>query len=451
MFSSCPFCHIDIPFPELEWHVNNHLVEDELEKDVELAQQIALAPPSPRLMDEPMNYAESSDIFSIKNPESSTSSFNYISPDYREILDQEKISCLVGLQIKSTFYNIEGGLMALLRRCLELEKGNSRTVISGYIDHYQSIKSEDSGFGCGWRNIQMLSSHLLMQRQEARDVMFGGSGFVPDIPSLQRWLEIAWERGFDQIGSDSFNHKIYGSRKWIGTTECATLFRSFGLRARIVDFDATSYAIREQAMQLNNGQCRGKSKVKQVYGPMDKFLYRKKYDNFQMDPFSCENSHQGHRDLASLPQNSSILTDHDSFNKYKGKINGHQVLVDWVWNYFTSEVCGRLDDFQRFLISDKTPLYFQHHGHSRTIIGIQIQKGMHGSQDRYSLLILDPGQRTADLERSLRDGNGWQKLIKRGVHTLKKPQYQLCYVDPGIARGKEIEQLKIIDSILVES
>lgn len=82
----------------------------------------------------------------------------------------------------------------------------------------------------------MLISHLLMQRQEAKEVLFGDSRFVPDIASLQRWLEIAWERDFDALGYDHFNQNIYGSRKWIGTTESAALFRSFGLRARIVDF-----------------------------------------------------------------------------------------------------------------------------------------------------------------------------------------------------------------------
>jgi zinc finger-containing ubiquitin peptidase 1 len=36
------------------------------------------------------------------------------------------------------------------------------------------------------------------------------------------------------------------------------------------------------------------------------------------------------------------------------------------------------------------PLYFQHDGHSRTIVGIQMQKGFHGTEDRFFLLIFDP-------------------------------------------------------------
>lgn len=302
--------------------------------------------------------------------------------------------------------------MPLLRRCLEYEKRNFKSVISGYIDHYQSIELEDYGWGCGWRNIQMLSSHLLMQRKDARDVLFGGSGFVPEISSLQRWLEVAWERGFDLPGSHSFNKQVFGSKKWIGTTECAALFRSFGLRARVVDFDSLPSS--------NSGNYGCKEVQKKVYGPMDKFL------------LPCQSD-----------QLKSIL-DHESSNR--GNTTGHQVLMEWVWNYFTHGTGCRLDDLQNVLISPKTPLYFQHDGHSRTIVGINVQMSVKGSQERYSLLILDPGQKTKDLETTLRDNNGWQKLIKRGVHTLKKPQYQLCYIDPGISCKEELEDLKTIHS-----
>ncbi|RLN09987.1 hypothetical protein C2845_PM11G11910 [Panicum miliaceum] len=55
--------------------------------------------------------------------------------------------------------------------------------------------------------------------------------------------------------------------------------------------------------------------------------------------------------------------------------------------------------------------------------------------------------RTADLERTLRSKKGWQSLVKRGVHTLRKPQYQVCFVDSGIANSEEMEQLKTIDRL----
>lgn len=69
-----------------------------------------------------------------------------------------------------------------------------------------------------------------------REALFGGGGFVPDIPWLQAWLESAWRRGFDMQGSDQLGGGVQGTHAWIGTTEAAALLRQFGLRARVVDF-----------------------------------------------------------------------------------------------------------------------------------------------------------------------------------------------------------------------
>ncbi|KAJ0968608.1 hypothetical protein J5N97_025525 [Dioscorea zingiberensis] len=452
MLSSCPICSTCFPtLSDLEWHVNNHFVESEFERDVELAQQIALAPPSPVHVAsssvEEMNFVEPTDVHLGVIPESSTSRLN--PPDYEKPLHlQTGKSSLVSFQTKSIFYKIEGGLMTLLRRCLELEKCSSRSIITGHVDHYQCLKAEDLGWGCGWRNIQMLSSHLLMQSQEARDVMFGGCGFVPDIPSLQRWLEIAWNKGFDSHGSETFSNKIFGSRKWIGTTECVALLRSFGLRARVVDFDSMSSPspsmfnanLGAKGKKVNHQQPRGKRKVKQVYGPLDKYFSKSEPSASSVGIFSCKNYQH------ALDDHTFIDDDHDQYNE---NFKSHHILVDWIWNYFSSGPFTSPNDSRGVFVSERTPLYFQYDGHSRTIVGIQQQKRLQDLQDQYFLLILDPSQRTEDLDRSLRASSGWQRLIKRGVHTLRKPQYQLCYVDPGIAHKEELEQLKDIHSILI--
>lgn len=212
----------------------------------------------------------------------------------------EEIRILASVQIKEICPQIGQGSMDLLKNCLELETEKTTTILCGFVDHFQSSPSEDFGWGCGWRNIQMLSSHLLKQHQEAREVLYGGSGFVPDIPSLQRWLEIAWQRGFDKQGSEDFDRAIYGKRNWIGTTECATLFRSFGVRARIVDFISRD--------SRSNGVGNYVSKMSlQVYGPMDRYLSKKKND---------------------ISEAVSISYD------VKAKPRVQQALVDWVWSYF---------------------------------------------------------------------------------------------------------------------
>lgn len=50
------------------------------------------------------------------------------------------------------------------------------------------------------------------------------------------------------------------------------------------------------------------------------------------------------------------------------------------------------------------------------------------------------------LAAALTKENDWQRLLKRGVHTLDKPEYQLMYVDDGLATGAELEGMKIIQA-----
>lgn len=268
-----------------------------------------------------------------------------------ELNINEKISCLIGLQNRSAFYKVEGGLMSLLRNCLELESRDSTCILSGYIDHYQSIELEDVGWGCGWRNIQMLCSHLLMQRPEAKKVLFGGSGFVPDISSLQRWLEIAWERGFDIEGAEHFNFKIYGRKNWIGTTECAALLRSFGLQTRVVDFGPKESeelylsvpGSSSEAQMVNLIDANKRKKVK-VCGPMDRYLVSRNDSVPQAGSSEDEKSKY------------LQISQSDMKSKSNKKAKGYQVLVDWVWNYFFDErMCKH--GHQHVIISEKTYVF----------------------------------------------------------------------------------------------
>ncbi|KDP23113.1 hypothetical protein JCGZ_00540 [Jatropha curcas] len=402
-FVSCPFCHLSISQSEIQRHANSHFEEEEKES----AQGFAL--------------------------ESSSSSPSSTPSD-------EKVSCLVALQVRSSFYHVKvdcgGGLMGLLRKRLESDCDSftsSRVLLSGYVDHYQSIPSEDSGWGCGWRNIQMLSSFLLYHREDVKQLLFGGSCFVPEIAYLQRWLEIAWDRGFDALGAHHFNHSVYGSKSWIGATECAALFRSFGLRARIVDFgpkEMESLFLSVPGAQIGSANAKLKRKALKVYGPMDRYLLGRHHDS---------------QDVGSVVNHL-----HGGSNQIKfSSKGGHQVLLDWVWNYFSEGCSTSSAHHHHIIVTDRAPLYFQHDGHSRTIVGIEARHQQNGKL-QYNLLILDPGHRTAALEKSLKENLGWKKLIKRGVHTLRKPQYQLCYIDSGVARGEEIEKLKIMDSDFIE-
>jgi hypothetical protein len=43
-----------------------------------------------------------------------------------------------------------------------------------------------------------------------------------------------------------------------------------------------------------------------------------------------------------------------------------------------------------------------------------------------------------------RSGVEWQKHLKRGLHTLHKPEYQLLYVVDGLVPAAEAPSLKVI-------
>ncbi|CAG7872058.1 unnamed protein product [Brassica rapa] len=399
MSALCPVCNVTLPLPQIESHVNSHFDDDEIDPQIAsdhyLALQLASDPPS--------------------TPKEAP----FLDPLNKTV----PFASLARSQTKSPFHRVEnGGLISLLKTCLESKTKpfeSNTSLLSGYVDHFQSTK-EDKGWGCGWRNIQMQCSHLLSRRdQEVKRVLFGGSEFVPDIPSLQRWLELAWRSGFDVSGGLHFDKRIYGCKKWIGTTECAALLRSFGLRARVVDFAPE----KSRSMYLSVPGSAVAPK-RRGYGPMDRYVVRKGGSGVE-------------KGGDSLGSSSSSRTS-------KGA-----VLMEWVWNYFSD---NRLDVSSGVHITNKGPLYFQHEGHSRTIVGIQRRLQGTTFTPQYNLLILDPADAsfTRGIEKALVDKRGWEGYLKRGAHTLTCPEYQMLYVDNGIAVGEELEQLKTINSLFVE-
>ncbi|KAI8467703.1 MAG: peptidase family C78-domain-containing protein [Monoraphidium minutum] len=127
-------------------------------------------------------------------------------------------------------------VVPLLRAALISElRAHTSAYLCGYAAHL-SRAPMDSGWGCGYRNLQMLSSFLLARRPDVAAVLFGGCGWLPDIPSLQAWLEAAWADGFDPPGRAQLGGGVQGTPKWVGTPEVAVVLRQFGVDARIVDF-----------------------------------------------------------------------------------------------------------------------------------------------------------------------------------------------------------------------
>jgi hypothetical protein len=173
----------------------------------------------------------------------------------------------------------------------------------------------------------MLLSSLL-GFPELKKALLGGLGHVPMLPAIQEWLEAAWSAGYDEEGRKQLSGSVFGTKKWIGTTECACFFRQFGVRLEIATF---------------------------AWAPGTKAVHMPK------------KMKQTNRDVKIT---SSSTAKHD--NAYPP----NQDLVGWVWNYFkTAKTSGT---------NYIAPLYLQHAGHSRTIVGVEKNK------DVVTLLIFDP-------------------------------------------------------------
>lgn len=116
-----------------------------------------------------------------------------------------------------------------------------RLIFCTNIDHYGS-SSKDIGWGCGYRNTQMLLSCLIKRgdyKQRLQTLWEGKpqtDDVIPSIQLLQKSIQTAWSEGFDQTGAQQLGHLLVDTRKWIGATEVVTLLSYVRIRCLLVDF-----------------------------------------------------------------------------------------------------------------------------------------------------------------------------------------------------------------------
>lgn len=228
--------------------------------------------------------------------------------------------------------------------------GVTKSFVCSGIDHYASSYG-DKGWGCGFRNIQMLLSSLF-QNPSYNEMLRAaiGSNSMPSISRLQKMVESAWAQGFDVQGKEQLGCKLQNTRKWIGATEIMTLLSWMRIECQMVDF---------------------------------------------------------HRPTA---------------------LNGcHPDLFSYVLRYFEQPR------------PHTPPLYLQHQGHSRTIIGIE-QKA-----SGLTLLILDPSHSPRQVA-SLGSSQDSLRLIRRGPNAMKAPQYQIVAV-VGKLDTEEEYQVRTLEAV----
>ncbi|XP_028281798.1 zinc finger-containing ubiquitin peptidase 1 isoform X2 [Parambassis ranga] len=231
--------------------------------------------------------------------------------------------------------------------------------LSADTDHYCSSEG-DKGWGCGYRNLQILLSSL--HRIDTFSNVLQEKT-VPSIPRVQSMIEEAWKEGLDPQGASHFNQRLQGTRAWIGATEIYALLTSLRIRSRIIDFHTPT-----------------------------------------------------------------------------GPGGTHPRLFDWVKQYYCqSSTSSRLPP--RLIQTSLPPLYLQHQGHSRSIVGLEQKKN--GS---LCLLLLDPGCSASEARKLLS-----RDTVSTAVHHMRKFPRGLKHKQYQVVAAQEVlsaeeKQISILSS-----
>ena len=425
---SCPVCGLRLPLgPALEAHVNSHFDDD--------------LPPSAAAADGVIDLTgDDTDLPAAAQGRNNAPLWPSLAPGalpQAQRVEPAKPACI----------------HAALRRALLAQASSSkgpsalfRAALCGPpLLHYSGTKGVDAGWGCGWRNTQMLCAHLLAKKDDPRSqALFCGSAVLPDVGSLQAWLERAWALGIDVAGASQYGGRVQGTTKWIGACDAAALLRQFGLHARVVAFKATAGGGVATA-QPAFAQCDACS----VY-PITRVRYK---SQSRADYDLCGACHASRPDLmascgpfASLP----VPDDDAPFGSVDDDAcapGSHRELLEWMWTYFTTPEAGQPKDpwllgQQVYVARSRHPLFLQHAGHSRTVVGIERRPRRGGGgggsggdgSDQWSLLVLDPGTDAPQVASALASPQAWPRLVKRGAHTLlKRREYEVIVVAPRVS------------------
>jgi hypothetical protein len=120
-------------------------------------------------------------------------------------------------------------------------------------------------------------------------------------------------------------------------------------------------------------------------------------------------------------------------------------------NYVQENICIFLQKYFLQRSASLLPLFFQHMGHSRTIIGVQTD-AKNTKEFIKNVLMLDPGCDGELMKRNLiQKNNYWRKQLFRSVSSLKESSFQIVYIISGIMTPVEKEKSKLLIGVSPDS
>lgn len=326
------------------------------------------------------------------------------------------------------------------------------------VDHFQS--RWDRGWGCGWRNLQQFVSALSKRADFARRLWHGAPNQVPTIGDLQKALENAWALGFDRLGQQQLQ-SVSDSRRWVGTTEMVAALRSRDINVRIAAFPRPSGAA-DLARLCPGAVTRTAADVH--YGLVawvvryfrSRGVVEQAWSGTPLDPPAGRGRGRGRGGFGGnrgggnrgggrgggggggpsaagkkrpLDENEPQQSRLEAFGFFGGsspRASSSSAAAATTSRNVPEEQGVLATDPVALSTASVTlatpfvpPLYLQHQGHSRTIIGYEVK--LDGS---VNLLILDPS--TQGLFEGVRTGD--LRQLRRGEATMTKRQYEIVYL-----------------------
>ena len=124
-----------------------------------------------------------------------------------------------------TIANETPDLIPVLARLSDLDQSVERAFYCDAAILHIAKMQKEGGF-CGYRNIQMILSYILLAKAAGHHHFDGN---LPTILKLQDLIEQAWDMGYNSAGKIETGG-IRLTRKYIGTPEAQALFLSLGVR-----------------------------------------------------------------------------------------------------------------------------------------------------------------------------------------------------------------------------
>mmetsp|Transcript_12933 Transcript_12933/g.23263 ORF Transcript_12933/g.23263 Transcript_12933/m.23263 type:complete len:440 (-) Transcript_12933:752-2071(-) len=396
---SCPFCEfVSNVHSDLELHVESHLQQMDISASEDMARRVQNGDANgntqasgwirdsilPQAFDKDARLATA--LNGATNPDLSTDSAIASQIAMLDLQEQEingEVVYAGSSMMQDTIETVYTNLMTDVAQAFQRQSS-----MNGSIPKTKATKSPSKrefhvcseldhfeislfghGWACGYTNIQTMLSCLI--RDTAVKKHLETKHGLSEVPTLPE-VQARIESAW-KSGYDSESEaqlgQLFGQTKWIGAMEVAALLRSLGIRALVIDFE------------IGN-------------------------------------------DLGS-----------------------RRKMVEWIFSYFQSRCIGtkgflskpgaceicRLRDPRGKKSRFIPPLFLQHPGHSRTVIGAE--KSETGD---ITLLILDPSKKSTD---GIRGKTGLEK-IRKGLDSeeLREPRYQIVYIGQNSLYSSQAEQ-----------